>query len=194
MSSATHMDVACCRCSAHVSATSRLSLNTTQANRTLLATPSRVRKSSIKRTEQRPGIICSFGAAAGAWGDTTSSSMLSLSHMASLAGFALGALFVGRELAMEQRDEQQGEVCGTCNGTGRVPCFCQRWSDGEVGCSGCGNTGMTYCKDCSGGGTKVPVSRAVPIYVKEENKYRQQGPYNCSCCDHSHRAEDSCST
>eukprot|EP00951_Prasinocladus_malaysianus_P043227 scaffold536551_cov41-Prasinocladus_malaysianus.AAC.1 len=71
-----------------------------------------------------------------------------------MAGFALGALYVGRELLMEQRREDASERCSTCQGTGRVPCVCQRWSDNDVGCGTCGNTGMAVCKDCRGGGTK----------------------------------------
>merc|ERR1719498_1757853 len=100
--------------------------------------------------------------------------MLSLSHLAQLTGFALGALFVGRELVMEQEaEDQEGrERCETCGGTGRVACFCQRWSDGDSGCGTCGNSGFMMCKDCSGGGTKVPVARVVPLYVKPQDKYR----------------------
>lgn len=144
------------------------------ANRLLVATPRRVRRAARARGEAQ--VVCSFGAA-GAWGDT-GSSMTSLSHLASLTGFALGALFVGRELAMEQDSEQEGrEVCESCKGTGTVPCICQRWSDDDAGCGTCGNSGMMACQDCGGGGTKVAVARMVPIYAKNEDRYRGNGPY-----------------
>mmetsp|Transcript_875 Transcript_875/g.2648 ORF Transcript_875/g.2648 Transcript_875/m.2648 type:complete len:204 (-) Transcript_875:330-941(-) len=149
----------------------------------LLATPRRHRRPNTQDCAAQ----C-FGAAAAAWSSDSSSSFDTLSHLASLAGFALGALWVGRELVMEQQDTEQGrEVCETCQGTGRVPCICTRWSDNDVGCGSCNNTGLAVCQDCSGGGTRVPVGRAVPVYVEKNKDSYRGGPYGCS---HSHGEKD----
>lgn len=137
-------------------------------------------------------LVCSFGAA-GAWGGDSGTGYDTLTHLAQLTGFAIGALFIGRELVMErEREKEPRDVCESCNGTGRVACVCQRWSDDDSGCGTCGNTGMMACKDCHGGGTKVPVARVIPIYAKNEDRYRR-GPYGCdghscqSCrCHESH--------
>jgi hypothetical protein len=166
--------------SAAVSTSGRTSLPTSTALRTpvgqraLLATPKRVRRSSARQD------AVAFGAASGFGADDGASSYAMLSQLASATGFVIGALWFGRELALEQeRNNEFNEQCMTCRGTGRMPCICQRWSDSDVGCGSCSNTGFAICKDCRGGGTKVPVARAAPIYVDDENKYRQQrGPYD----------------
>lgn len=48
--------------------------------------------------------------------------------------------------------------CSTCNGTRRVPCLCQRWSDHDVGCSTCSGSGMMKCSSCGGSGTGRPLA------------------------------------
>ncbi|KAK9074617.1 hypothetical protein SSX86_007215 [Deinandra increscens subsp. villosa] len=51
----------------------------------------------------------------------------------------------------------QGPRCASCNGTGRVSCFCNRWSDGDTGCRTCAGTGRTMCNSCGGSGTGRPL-------------------------------------
>lgn len=129
-----------------------------------------------------------FGAAASAWGSDSGQSLSALSNLASMTGLLIGALLVSRELSMqEQAKDENSEVCSTCRGTGRVPCVCTRWSDNDVGCGSCGNSGLAVCRDCNGGGTKVPVARAVPLYIRENDKYRG-GPYGAT----SHDDESGC--
>lgn len=145
------------------------SVRAPSGTRLLVATPRRRRGAGAGQT------MC-FGAAS-AWGADSGSSFGALSQMASAAGFAIGAIWFSRELALEQeRNNQNTERCNTCQGTGRVPCICQRWSDNDVGCASCNNSGFAVCNDCRGGGTKVPVARVAPIYVDDKNKYRD--PYN----------------
>ncbi|KAL6766255.1 hypothetical protein ACKKBG_A35285 [Auxenochlorella protothecoides x Auxenochlorella symbiontica] len=70
----------------------------------------------------------------------------------------------GYQFAMQQaqptREGQQ--ECSTCGGTGKVPCLCNRWSDGDVGCSTCGYSGKMPCSSCRGGGTAVPILARIP--------------------------------
>ncbi|KAG0491145.1 hypothetical protein HPP92_008008 [Vanilla planifolia] len=56
-----------------------------------------------------------------------------------------------------------GPRCPTCKGTGRVDCFCSRWSDGDVGCRTCAGSGRRTCSSCGGSGTgrPIPVSLSV---------------------------------
>ncbi|CAO2042000.1 unnamed protein product [Urochloa humidicola] len=42
--------------------------------------------------------------------------------------------------------------CATCGGTGKVACFCSRWSDGDVGCRSCAGSGRAPCRSCRGSG------------------------------------------
>mmetsp|Transcript_36505 Transcript_36505/g.91729 ORF Transcript_36505/g.91729 Transcript_36505/m.91729 type:complete len:278 (+) Transcript_36505:453-1286(+) len=144
----------------------------------LLATPRR------RRAGVGSGQTMAFGAATG-WGAMDSGPGFgTLSQLASAAGFAIGAIWFSRELALEQeRNNQNTERCNTCQGTGRVPCICQRWSDNDVGCASCQNSGFAVCNDCRGGGTKVPVARVAPIYVDDKSKYRPESdPYRR--CEH----------
>nr|GEY96446.1 protein SSUH2 homolog [Tanacetum cinerariifolium]GEY96449.1 protein SSUH2 homolog [Tanacetum cinerariifolium] len=43
--------------------------------------------------------------------------------------------------------------CTRCNGSGRVSCLCNRWSDGDRGCGACAGSGWMVCSSCRGGGT-----------------------------------------
>lgn len=47
--------------------------------------------------------------------------------------------------------------CPSCNGSGRVSCFCSRWSDGDMGCRSCVGTGRMVCSSCGGSGTGRPI-------------------------------------
>ncbi|XP_076916320.1 uncharacterized protein LOC143575980 [Bidens hawaiensis] len=51
--------------------------------------------------------------------------------------------------------------CSSCNGTGRVSCFCNRWSDGDTGCRTCAGSGRMMCNSCGGSGT----GRALPVRI-----------------------------
>eukprot|EP00270_Netrium_digitus_P014062 TRINITY_DN473_c0_g1_i4.p1 TRINITY_DN473_c0_g1~~TRINITY_DN473_c0_g1_i4.p1 ORF type:complete len:100 (+),score=14.17 TRINITY_DN473_c0_g1_i4:318-617(+) len=57
--------------------------------------------------------------------------------------------------------------CPTCNGTRRVPCFCNRWSDGDVGCNTCGGTGRMQCSSCGGTGTGRPLPARVTVQERQ---------------------------
>jgi hypothetical protein len=76
------------------------------------------------------------------------------------AGLVAGGVLLKSFLDWEERQREQSDYnrCPTCNGRGRVPCFCQRWSDGDVGCSTCSGTGEMQCNSCGGGGTGVPIA------------------------------------
>ncbi|KAD7116431.1 hypothetical protein E3N88_03699 [Mikania micrantha] len=50
--------------------------------------------------------------------------------------------------------------CSSCNGTGRVSCLCNRWSDGDSGCRTCAGSGRMMCNRCGGSGT----GRPLPMY------------------------------
>ncbi|CAN8267748.1 unnamed protein product [Cochlearia groenlandica] len=58
--------------------------------------------------------------------------------------------------------------CPRCNGTGRVTCFCSRWSDGDVGCRNCAGSGRAACSNCGGSGTGTPLP--VQISVRPSNR------------------------
>ncbi|KAL2899604.1 Chaperone protein DnaJ [Bienertia sinuspersici] len=40
--------------------------------------------------------------------------------------------------------------CPSCNGSGRISCFCSRWSDGDVGCRTCVGSSRAACPRCGG--------------------------------------------
>eukprot|EP00884_Botryococcus_braunii_P009064 jgi/Botrbrau1/18159/Bobra.53_1s0029.1 len=86
-----------------------------------------------------------------------------LSSAASALGFAIGAVWIVREMMMEQeRSESDGDVeCPTCGGTGYVECFCTRWSDGDGGCGTCQGTLKMTCNGCGGTGTGIPLAARV---------------------------------
>ncbi|KAI3452591.1 hypothetical protein Pfo_009255 [Paulownia fortunei] len=58
----------------------------------------------------------------------------------------------------------RGPRCPSCNGAGRVTCFCKRWSDGDMGCRTCAGSGRMACSSCGGTGTgrPIPVRISVP--------------------------------
>ncbi|KAH0466528.1 uncharacterized protein LOC110114691 [Dendrobium catenatum] len=53
--------------------------------------------------------------------------------------------------------------CPTCKGTGRVDCFCSRWSDGDVGCRTCAGSGRMACNSCGGSGTGRPIPARISV-------------------------------
>ncbi|GJT69934.1 hypothetical protein Tco_1029220 [Tanacetum coccineum] len=58
--------------------------------------------------------------------------------------------------------------CARCNGSGRVSCLCNRWSDGDRGCGACDGSGRMVCSICRGGGTGHPLP--VQILVRPPNQ------------------------
>lgn len=126
--------------------------------RTLLAaTPQRVRgrRSPAQRVQALavPLVLAGHG----------SGNVQALSHLASAVGFALGALWVGNEMIKDQdrATEQDGGECPSCDGSGVVDCACNRWSDGDVGCSACHGSGEMVCNSCRGGGRARPITSNV---------------------------------
>lgn len=61
----------------------------------------------------------------------------------------------------ERREASDGRPCPSCGGSGLQPCFCTKWSDGDVGCSSCSSSGWTKCKSCGGGGMAVPIKVSI---------------------------------
>lgn len=139
----------CSRCTSNAAA--EPSSRQGYIGRRLIAAPLR------RRTHTRAVTTTAFGAAAG----MDAGSVSGLSHIASAVGIALGALWVTRELALEKdqsRDTESQTECPTCNGTGFTDCFCQRWSDNDVGCSSCRGSGKMVCNSCGGSGTGRPIT------------------------------------
>lgn len=88
-----------------------------------------------------------------------------LSKMASTVGMLIGAAWFWSKMSEAAVDHEEGPnpECATCEGTGKVPCMCTRWSDGDVGCSTCRGTGRMACPACRGSGTGVPIPLAIKI-------------------------------
>lgn len=73
-----------------------------------------------------------------------------------------GAVFI--KSVMDQKPMAgQFPRCPTCNGTGRVACFCSRWSDGDVGCRRCSGSGRAACSNCGGSGTGRPLPAQITV-------------------------------
>eukprot|EP00898_Chlorokybus_atmophyticus_P008661 jgi/Chlat1/8797/Chrsp90S08117 len=93
-----------------------------------------------------------------------------LAQGAQAAGLVLGVMMVREQLMpqpprMSKRDSHVPS-CPRCNGSGREECFCNRWSDGDVGCSSCVGTGMTACRSCGGSGT----GRPIPVKLRVDRR------------------------
>lgn len=75
------------------------------------------------------------------------------------------------------RRSSDSRPCPNCEGRRVEPCVCTRWSDGDAGCSSCGNSGMMACRACRGGGTAVPIKVTLPVRADgaEEAQAAQQG-------------------
>lgn len=103
-------------------------------------------------------------------------SSVSTSALNFLPGIA-ASLAIGAAYALQQQQQQGGvdsdrgleasdrRPCPSCGGSGLTPCACTRWSDGDVGCSSCSESGWSKCSSCGGGGTAVPIR----VTVRRDN-------------------------
>ncbi|XP_010442050.1 PREDICTED: uncharacterized protein LOC104760628 [Camelina sativa] len=83
-----------------------------------------------------------------------------------------GAVFI--KSVMDQKPMAGGGQfprCPTCNGTGRVACFCSRWSDGDVGCRRCSGSGRAACSNCGGSGTGRPLPAQLTVQPPPNRPY-----------------------
>ncbi|KAK1403188.1 Chaperone protein dnaJ-related [Heracleum sosnowskyi] len=62
--------------------------------------------------------------------------------------------------------------CPSCNGSGRVSCFCSRWSDGDRGCRSCAGSGRMACSSCGGSGTGRPIPAQLIIRNPTTPRYK----------------------
>jgi len=103
----------------------------------------------------------------------------------SMVVVAMGACVAGLVAGLAERErEVEGRSgatkCGRCDGSGKVPCMCTRWSYASVsggegkeklrrGCQSCAGNLRVPCPYCGGGGLMSPVLRpqARPARVEE---------------------------
>ncbi|CAL1354985.1 unnamed protein product [Linum trigynum] len=84
------------------------------------------------------------------------------------------SVLAGAVMAKSLLDERpmsgpfQQTRCPSCNGSGRVTCLCQRWSDGDLGCQTCAGSGRMGCSSCGGSGTGRPLP--VQISMRPPNR------------------------
>ncbi|KAK1270819.1 hypothetical protein QJS04_geneDACA012620 [Acorus gramineus] len=85
-------------------------------------------------------------------------------QLATGLGVLAGAMLVKSAMETTNKPMEGGWTrCGTCNGTGRVACMCNRWSDGDVGCRTCAGTGRMGCSSCGGSGTGRPLPVQISV-------------------------------
>ncbi|PRW57310.1 chaperone dnaJ [Chlorella sorokiniana] len=85
--------------------------------------------------------------------------------------------FMASQLFFQQQSEPEDgppqRECESCGGSGVVPCWCNRWSDGDGGCSTCQGSGRMICSSCRGGGTAVPIQAKIYIDNQRTDNFRQ---------------------
>ncbi|XP_074329359.1 uncharacterized protein LOC141666988 [Apium graveolens] len=79
-----------------------------------------------------------------------------LSQLATGLSVLAGAALV-KSVVEQSNPMAEFPRCPSCNGSGRVSCFCCRWSDGDRGCRSCVGTGRMACSSCGGSGTGRPI-------------------------------------
>lgn len=86
------------------------------------------------------------------------------------SAWALAMWFSFSLFKMQEEPSGTERKCETCKGTGKVECFCTRWSDGDrSGCGTCGGSLLADCPSCRGGGTAVPIE--AKVYIRNEREY-----------------------
>lgn len=91
-----------------------------------------------------------------------------VSQLVTTVGLTAGALWVGREILLDQEKAEttsSSRSCPRCSGSGYEPCMCTKWSDGDVGCTSCQHSGFMKCRSCGGGGKGIPI----PVTVTKRN-------------------------
>lgn len=131
--------------------------------------PSSKPPSSARSRNTGLPIVASAAFAIGGGGSSVSDVTSVFNAVVGLAG----AAFIGRELLQRSAGSppDDEDACPTCGGCGTEACMCRNWSDRDSGCGICENTGQMACRNCRGGGTKIPIP--VPIHV-EQNSDRQR--------------------
>lgn len=88
---------------------------------------------------------------------------LVISQLATGLSVLAGAVLVKQVMDQKPMAGPSFPRCPSCNGTGRVPCLCSRWSDGDIGCSTCSGSGRMGCSSCGGSGTGRPLPSRITI-------------------------------
>ncbi|AES72031.1 putative Heat shock protein DnaJ, cysteine-rich [Medicago truncatula] len=88
---------------------------------------------------------------------------LVISQLATGLSVLAGAVLVKQVMDQKPMAGPSFPRCPSCNGTGRVPCLCSRWSDGDIGCSTCSGSGRMGCSSCGGSGTGRPLPARITI-------------------------------
>jgi hypothetical protein len=123
-----------------------------------LSLPSRPGRLIQRRQRQEPPTHIASAFAGAAAPAISAGAGLSLSTgLLSFFSFAVGSVGLVLLLADQAKPQGPNPECSTCEGTGLVPCVCNRWSDGDRGCSICRGSGRMACPSCGGGGTAVPI-------------------------------------
>jgi len=156
--STTH---ATCKCLQH---STQSTFVVSKGTKALRALPPKSRSS--KSTAAVSPVVASAGFAVGGGAHGA----LNVSQVVNAVGCLLGAAFIGRELLTEQSSssmEEDEDACPSCGGCGTETCMCRKWSDGDSGCGVCQDSGLMACRNCRGGGTKVPIR--IQIHVEGDN-------------------------
>ncbi|GJP30687.1 hypothetical protein CLOM_g4541 [Closterium sp. NIES-68] len=95
--------------------------------------------------------------------------MASQALIAQCIGLAAGAIAMKSMMDHEASMAPPMNPCATCHGTRKIPCMCNKWSDGDVGCGTCNGSGRMLCSSCGGSGKGRPAQAR--ITVRSSSKY-----------------------
>jgi len=128
----------------------------------------RARAPPKARTSQSRGTVSTEASAGFAVGGASHAQ--DFSQVVNAVGCLLGAAFIGRELLTEEPSSsvEDEDLCPSCGGCGTETCMCRKWSDGDSGCGVCQDSGLMACRNCRGGGTKVPIR--IEIHVEGDSR------------------------